>query len=123
MTIEITFKHDAEKYPTKIKDLLKKYGISTNISNEEAVQILQRTPQFIQDTQDYAQERENYKKMSNDEIKKLPQCDEKWIMSYNKSKIIIVDEQTEMTRISVECKKIRRRRNIKSYCYVYGNST
>jgi len=106
MTIEITFKHDAEKYPTKIKDLLKKYGIRTDISNEEAVQILQRTPQFVQDTQDYAQERENYKKMSNEEINKLPQCDEKWIMSYNKSKIIIVDEETEMTRMSYECKKL-----------------
>jgi len=106
MTIEVTFKHDTEKYPTKIKDLLNKYGIRNDISNEEAVQILQRTPQFIQDTQDYAQERENYKKMSNEEIKKLPQCDEKWIMSYSNSKIIIVDEETGMTRISYEAKKL-----------------
>jgi len=106
MTIEITFKHDTEKYPTKIKDLLNKYGIRTDISNEEAVQILQRTPQFVQDTQEYAQERENYKKMSNEELLKLPQCDEKWIMSYNKSKIVIVDEKTELTRISLESKNL-----------------
>jgi len=114
MTIEITFKHDTEKYPTKIKDLLKKYGIRTDISNEEAVQILQRTPQFVQDTQDYAQERENYKKMSNEEISKLPQCDEKWIMSYNKNKIIIVDEQTEMTRMSYECKNLEQEEVLKA---------
>jgi len=114
MTIEITFKHDTEKYPTKIKDLLKKYGIRTDISNEEAVQILQRTPQFVQDTQDYAQERANYKKMTNEEILKLPQCDEKWIMSYNKSKIVIVDEETEMTRISYECKKLEQEEILKA---------
>ncbi|KAG4093290.1 hypothetical protein H8356DRAFT_1000417 [Neocallimastix lanati (nom. inval.)] len=114
MTIEITFKHDTEKYPTKIKDLLKKYGIRTDISNEEAVQILQRTPQFVQDTQDYAQERENYKKMSNEELLKLPQCDEKWIMSYNKSKIIIVDEKTELTRISFESKDLEQEEVLKA---------
>jgi len=44
--------------------------------------------------------------MSNEEIKKLPQCDERWIMSYSNSKIIIVDEETEMTRISYETKKL-----------------
>jgi len=114
MTIEITFKHDAEKYPTKIKDLLKKYGIRDDISNEEAVQILQRTPQFVQDTQDYAKERENYKKMSNEELLKLPQCDEKWIMSYNKSKIVIVDEKTELTRISVESKNLEQEEVLKA---------
>jgi len=52
--------------------------------------------------------------MSNEEIKKLPQCDEKWIMSYNNSKIIIVDEETGMTRISYEAKKLEQDEVIKA---------
>jgi len=52
--------------------------------------------------------------MSNEEISKLPQCDEKWIMSYNKNKIIIVDEETEMTRMSYECKKLEQEEVLKA---------
>ncbi|ORX56080.1 hypothetical protein BCR36DRAFT_581225 [Piromyces finnis] len=52
--------------------------------------------------------------MSNEEISKLPQCDEKWIMSYGNNKIIIVDEETEMTRMSYECKKLEQEEIIKA---------
>ena len=52
--------------------------------------------------------------MSNEELLKLPQCDEKWIKSYNKSKIIIVDEKTELTRISFESKDLEQEEVLKA---------